>query len=344
MKYRLLGNTGLFVSEICLGTMTFAGDGYWKQIGDVDQAGVNALVKEAIDVGVNFIDTADVYSNGGSERLLGQAISDLALARSELVIATKVRGRTGQGPNAVGLSRGHIFDAVHASLTRLGTDYIDLYQIHGFDPITPIEETLEALDQLVRQGLVRYIGCSNLAAWQIMKALGHSRERGLARFETVQAYYSLSCRDIEHEIVPLVEDQKLGVMVWSPLAGGFLSGKFRRGAEAPEGARRKAFNFPPVDVERAYDIVDVASRIGDAHGVSPARVALAWLLHRPGVTSVIVGAKRVDQLADNLAAADLSLSPEEIGQLEEATGFSPIYPRWMIERQGADRLPGNSRR
>jgi aryl-alcohol dehydrogenase-like predicted oxidoreductase len=345
VKYNLLGNTGLYVSEICLGTMTFAGEsGIWRQIGEVDRKGAGALLRTAFDAGVNFIDTADVYANGGSERVLGQAIRDLGLARSDLVIATKVRGRTGTGPNAVGLSRGHILDAVQASLDRLGTDHIDLYQIHGFDRLTPIEETLEALDLLVRRGMVRYVGCSNLAAWQIMKALGISRERGLSRFESVQAYYSLACRDLEHEIMPLVEDQKLGILVWSPLAGGFLSGKFRRGQTAPEDARRTVFNFPPVDVERAYDIVEVASEIGAARGASPARVALSWLLQRPNVTSVIVGARRPDQLADNLAAAELELSADEAGRLEAATGFAPIYPRWMIERQGADRLPGASRR
>ena len=257
MKYNMLGRTGLFVSEICLGTMTFGGrGGLWPVIGQVDEAGAADLIRTAIDRGVNFFDTADVYSEGDAERILGGALKKLGIARKDVVIATKVRGRTDPGPNGVGLSRGHIMDAVKHSLDRLGTDYIDLYQIHGADLITPLDETLRALDDLVRCGQVRYVGCSNLMAWQIMKALGISSRERLARFETVQAYYSIASRDIEREIIPLAADERLGLMVWSPLAGGLLSGKFRRDAAGPNDARRVKFDFPPVEREHAYTIVD----------------------------------------------------------------------------------------
>src|SRR5579871_5588331 len=257
MRYRPLGRTGQFVSEICLGTMTFnGGAGFWRAIGDLDQKASTALVGRALEAGVNFVDTANVYSEGQSEIQLGQAIRDLGAKREDIVVATKVRGRMGAGPNAVGLSRGHIMDQVGASLKRLGLDHIDLYQIHGFDPATPLEETLRALDDCVARGFVRTIGCSNLAAWQIMKALGISEQRGYARFETVQAYYSIAGRELEREILPLVEDQGLGVMVWSPLAGGFLSGKFTRDKRGDNDSRSTTFDFPPVDKERAYDVID----------------------------------------------------------------------------------------
>jgi aryl-alcohol dehydrogenase-like predicted oxidoreductase len=320
MKYKPLGRTGLFVSEICLGTMTFGGRGeLWPIIGQVDQAAANNLLRQSIDAGINFVDTADVYSEGESERILGRAIKDVGVARKDVIVATKVRGRTGPGPNAVGLSRGHIMDAVKDSLTRLGTDYIDLYQIHGADLATPLEETLHALDDLVRAGHVRYVGCSNLMAWQIMKALGVSAAEGWARFETVQAYYSIAGRDIEREIVPLMAEEKLGLMVWSPLAGGLLSGKFRRDFAGPNDARRARFDFPPVEREHAYDIVDAVRPIAERHGVSVARVALAWLLHQASVMSVIIGAKTLEQLADNIAAADLVLSEDDLAILEKAS-------------------------
>jgi len=338
MQYRPLGRTGQFVSEICLGTMTFSGgSGFWRNIGTVDLAGATALVERALRAGVNFVDTADVYSEGQSEILLGQALKDLNVPREDVIVATKVRGRTGPGPNAVGLSRGHIMDQIAASLRRLKLDYVDLYQIHGFDALTPIEETLRALDDLVSRGLVRTIGCSNLAAWQIMKALGVSERRGFARFETVQAYYTIAGRDLEREIVPLVLDQGLGVMVWSPLAGGFLSGKFKRDAGGPNDARRAAFDFPPVDKERGFDIIDAMQKIGDAHGVSVARVALAWLLARNGVMSVIIGAKTIEQLDDNLAAADLKLSADEMATLDAVSALRSEYPGWMIARQSENR-------
>jgi aryl-alcohol dehydrogenase-like predicted oxidoreductase len=340
MKYKNLGRTGLFVSEICLGTMTFGGRGeLWPIIGQLDQAAANNLLRLSIDAGVNFIDTADVYSEGESERILGRAIKDLGIARHDVIVATKVRGRTGPGPNAVGLSRGHIMDAVKASLERLGTDYIDLYQIHGADLVTPLDETLRALDDVVRAGHVRYIGCSNLMAWQIMKALGLSAAEGWARFETVQAYYSIAGRDIEREIVPLMAAEDLGLMVWSPLAGGLLSGKFRRDFAGPNDARRTRFDFPPVEREHAYDVVDAVRPIAERHGVSVARVALAWLLHQKSVMSVIIGAKTPEQLADNIAAAELALSQDDLAALDKATALTPEYPRWMVDRFSSGRVP-----
>jgi aryl-alcohol dehydrogenase-like predicted oxidoreductase len=340
MKYKPLGRTGLFVSEICLGTMTFGGRGeLWPIIGQVDQAAANNLLRQSIDAGINFVDTADVYSEGESERILGRAIKDVGVARKDVIVATKVRGRTGPGPNAVGLSRGHIMDAVKDSLTRLGTDYIDLYQIHGADLATPLEETLHALDDLVRAGHVRYVGCSNLMAWQIMKALGVSAAEGRARFETVQAYYSIAGRDIEREIVPLMAEEKLGLMVWSPLAGGLLSGKFRRDFAGPNDARRARFDFPPVEREHAYDIVDAVRPIAERKGVSVARGRSHWLLHQPSVMSVIIGAKTPEQLADNIAAADLVLSEDDLAILEKASALRPEYPRWMVDRQNSARVP-----
>ena len=340
MRYRPLGRTGQFVSEICLGTMTFhGGASYWRAIGTLDQSGSTALVQRALEAGVNFIDTADVYSEGQSEILLGQALRDLAVPREDVIIATKVRGRTGPGANSVGLSRGHIMDQIAGSLKRLQLDYVDLYQIHGFDPVTPIEETLRALNDCVTRGLVRTIGCSNLAAWQIMKALGISERRGFARFETVQAYYTIAGRDLEREILPLVEDQGLGVMVWSPLAGGFLTGKFTREGSKSNDARRAVFDFPPVDKDKAYDIIDAIGPIAERHGVSIARVALAWLLTRKGVMSVIVGAKTVEQLDDNLAATSLTLTPEDVAALDAVSALKPEYPGWMLARQADGRVP-----
>lgn len=340
MKYRQMGRTGLYVSEICLGTMTFSGQGaQWQQIGRVDQTGVNGLVETALKAGVNFIDTADVYSEGQSEVLLGQALRDLNVKREDVVIATKVRGRMGPGPNDVGLSRGHIMDAVAASLKRMKLDHIDLYQVHGADLVTPIDETLRALDDLVSRGLVRYIGCSNMAAWQIMKALGTSARHNYARFETIQAYYTIAGRDLEREIAPLIDDQNLGLMVWSPLAGGLLSGKFGRNTATPNDARRITFDFPPVDKEHAFDVIDAMRPIAKAHGVSVARIALAWLLHQKAVMSIIVGAKTVEQLNDNLAATDIKLAPDELAALDKASALRVEYPQWMVNRQHTGRVP-----
>jgi len=341
MRYRQLGRSGLFVSEICLGAMTFGGGsgGIWSMIGDLDQQATNAVIGKALENGVNFIDTADVYSQGVSEKLVGQALRDLGVKRSDVVVATKAFGEMGPGPNDRGASRGHIMDAVKSSLDRLGLDHIDLYQMHGNDTVTPLDETLRALDDLVSQGLVRYIGCSNWAAWRIAKAVGLSHHRDMARFETVQAYYSIAGRELEREIVPVVEDQGLGVMVWSPLAGGFLSGKYTRDKRGDNDSRRTVFDFPPVDKERAYDIIDVMAPIAKAHGSSVARVALAWLLQRKGVMSVIIGAKTIEQLEDNLAAAELTLTPEEIAKLDEASALKPEYPGWMLARQAEGRVP-----
>jgi aryl-alcohol dehydrogenase-like predicted oxidoreductase len=342
MKYKQLGPTGLFVSEICLGTMTFGGNedaGMWKAIGTLQQAEVDAIIGRALGEGVNFIDTADVYSFGQSERLTGQALKNLGVARKDVVIATKAYGEVGPGPNDRGSSRGHIMDAVAASLDRLQTDHIDLYQMHGTDNVTPIEETLRALDDLVAQGMVRYIGVSNWQAWRIAKALGISERLGYAKFATLQAYYSIAGRDLERDLVPLMNSEKLGLMVWSPLAGGYLSGKFGPGALTPNNSRRTTFDFPPVNKDRAHDCIAVMREIGAAHGVSVARVALAWLLAKPHVMSIIIGAKTVEQLDDNLAAASLSLSPEEIGRLDAVSALPAEYPGWMLERQSALRVP-----
>ena len=340
MKYNQLGNTGLFVSEICLGTMTFGGQGMFKVVGELDLKGATGLVSRALEAGVNFLDTADVYSAGNSEILTGQALKDIGVKRSDVVIATKCYGRTGGGPNDMGASRGHIMDAVARSLERLKTDHIDLYQIHGNDVVTPVEETMRALDDLTRQDMVRYVGVSNWQAWKIMKALGLSAQHGWARFETLQAYYSIAGRDLEREIVPMLQDQKVGLMVWSPLAGGLLSGKFGPGSNGPEGARRAAFDFPPVNKDRAWACIDLMREIGHAHGgASVARVALAYVLAKPFVTTVIIGAKTMEQLDDNLEAAKLTLTADELKKLDDVSALPAEYPGWMLARQSAERRP-----
>lgn len=337
MRYNKLGRTGLYVSELCLGTMTFGGQGMWTAIGELDQSDSDALVKTAIDSGINFIDTANVYSEGLSERITGQALRNLGIARDQVVIATKAMGPMGTGPNDRGLSRYHIMNQVEASLERLQLDHIDLYQVHGWDAATPIEETLCALDNVVQRGLVRYIGVSNWAAWAIMKALGTSERLGLARFESLQAYYTIAGRDLEREIVPMLQSERVGLMVWSPLAGGLLSGKYSRDDEKSGEGRRAVFDFPPVNKDRAYDVIDVMKPIAKARGVSVARIALAWLLHQRAVSSVIVGAKRVEQLADNIAATEIDLTADELAKLDEASRLPAEYPGWMLERQGAYR-------
>jgi len=336
MKYNFLGNTGLKVSELCLGTMTFGGRGYWTAIGTLPQDQVNALVKQSVDAGINFIDTANIYSEGLSEQMTGQAIRDLGINRHDLVVATKVRGQMGQGPNQSGLSRKHILQQADESLSRLNMDYIDLYQIHGFDPATPFEEALEALDMLVKSGKVRYIGCSNLAAWHIMKAHGISTQKYLNKFVSLQAFYTLASRDLEREVVPMLLDQKMGLMVWSPLAGGLLSGKYSRNTETTEG-RRVNFDFPPVNKEKAYDIIEVMFEIAAAKKATVAQIALAWLLHQPVVTSVIIGANKPQQLSDNLKSIDIQFTADELSKLHEISQLTPEYPGWMIDRQGADR-------
>lgn len=337
MNYNLLGNTGLKVSELCLGTMTFGGRGMWTAIGTLPQEQVNALVKQSVEGGINFIDTANVYSEGLSEQMTGKAILDLGLKRNDLVIATKVRGKMGEGPNDSGLTKKHILQQADESLQRLHMDYIDLYQIHGFDALTPLEETLEGLDSLVKSGKVRYIGCSNLAAWQIMKSLGISAQNHISKFISLQAYYTIAGRDIEREIIPLLLDQKLGLMVWSPLAGGLLSGKYNRNSELLEGGRRANFDFPPVNKEKAFDIIEVMQKIAEAKQVTVAQIALAWLLHQPAVSAVIIGANKPQQLSDNLNSVKIKLTEKEMNQLNAISKLSPEYPGWMLERQGADR-------
>ena len=336
MKYRPLANTGVFVSELCLGAMTFGSQ--WKMIGDLGQKESDALVHRSLDEGINFFDTADVYSTGESEQILGRSLKG---KRQDVVIATKVRGRMGPGANEVRLSRLHIMQAAEASLKRLGTDYIDLYQIHRADPDTDIEETLIALTDLVRAGKVRYIGCSNMQAWELMQALGVSSQRGLETFKCTQSYCSLAGRELEEQTIPLIRDQGLGLLVWSPLAGGFLSGKFTREG-GPDGTRRATFDFPPIDKEQGFDIVDVMRPIAETHGASVAQVALAWLLHKEAVTSVIIGARRMDQLEDNFGSVDLTLTDEEVAQLDEVSEIPLGYPAWM-GALGDDRRPGETR-
>jgi aryl-alcohol dehydrogenase-like predicted oxidoreductase len=341
MKYKQLGRSGLFVSEICLGAMTFGGikEGMWSAMGALEQPMVDRIIAAAVGAGVNFIDTADVYSAGQSERMIGQALKTLDVERKDIVIATKFYNPTGRGPNDRGGSRSHIMDAVKRSLERLATDYIDLYQMHGNDRVTPIEETLRALDDLQRQGLVRYIGVSNWLAYRIAKALGISEAKNYARFETLQAYYSIAGRDVERELVPLINEEKLGLMVWSPLAGGLLTGKFGPGAAKPEDARRTSFDYPPVNQERAWACIAAMREIAKAHDVSVARIALAWLLAKPHVMSVIIGAKTVEQLEDNLAATALTLSAEDMERLDAVSALPVEYPGWSLSFIGVDRVP-----
>ena len=356
MKYKTLGKTGLIVSEICLGTMTFGGDGFWKAIGAQDQEAASELVKGAFDQGVNFFDTADVYANGISETMLGQAVRDKGLRRDEIVIATKGYGRVSDiiGPeasaqdqdegkrrakvrNISGNSRKHLFDAIDASLKRLNMDHVDLYQIHGQDPLTPIEEVVDALNDIVKSGRARYVGLCNCAAWHTAKALGISERKNVTKFVSMQMYYTLASRELEREVVPLAQSEGLAILPWSPLAGGLLSGKYRRDQAAPTDARRTAFDFPPVNKDRAYDCVEAMDVIAAAHGVSVAQVALAWLLHRPWVTSVIIGAKTMEQLHDNLGATQVELTSEDMEILDKVSALLEEYPGWMLDQQGADR-------
>ena len=358
MQYTTLGRTGLIVSKLCLGTMTFGGDGgIWKYIGKQQQDEADEMVRTAFDAGINFFDTANVYSAGQSEKILGQAIRNTGLPRDEIVVATKVFGRVStlvgedasaaekaeaerrenKARNISGLSRKHIMDSVDASLDRLGLDYIDLYQVHGTDPLTPIEETVEALDLLVRHNKVRYVGLCNMPAWLIMKAIAYAREKGLHRFESCQMYYSIAGRELEREVVPLAKDQELAILPWSPLAGGFLSGKFSRDGGGPNDARRTVFDFPPVDKDKGFDIIDAMRPMAESRGVSVAQVSLAWLLHQKHVTSVIIGARTAEQLTDNLASIDVKFSDEELAKIDEISALAPEYPGWMVDRQGNDR-------
>jgi len=339
MRYRLLGRTGVYVSEMCLGAMTFGGKGFWEVVGTLGATEVEALIGTALDAGVNMIDTADVYSEGDSEKLVGGALAALGRPREQIFVATKCRGRTGPGPNQVGLSRGHVMNAIDASLARLKLDHVDLYQIHGLDIDTPLEETARALDDVVRAGKARYVGFCNLSAWQAMKALAFADRWNLSRFVSAQVYYSIGGRDIEREIVPLAQAEGLAILPWSPLAGGLLSGKFDPDKPGPEGARRTSFDFPPVDRARLPKVLGALREVASATNASVARVALAWQLTRPFVTSVIIGAKNRDQLADNLAAADLELAPEHVAKLDEASSLAPEYPGWMLGWQNRDRRP-----
>lgn len=336
MRYNLLGRTGLYVSELCLGTMTFGGKGFWEAIGKLGTQEVETIVGASLDAGVNFLDTADVYSEGESEQLLGAALKSLGRPRDQVVVATKVRGRTGKGVNQVGLSRGHILSSIDQSLARLGLDHVDLYQIHGFDPVTPIEETVRALDDVVRSGKARYVGFSNLPAWLAMKAIAFAEANGLARFQSAQMYYSIAGRDIEREVVPMAQSEGVAILPWSPLAGGLLSGKFDPDKPNPEGARRTAFDFPPVDRGRLPQVLRALRGVAEQNGVSVARVALAWQLTRPFVTSVIIGAKSKEQLQDNLAATEVVLAPEQIAALDAASTLPAEYPGWMLEFQNRD--------
>jgi aryl-alcohol dehydrogenase-like predicted oxidoreductase len=339
LRYRTLGHSGLFVSELCLGTMTFGGgDDMWGMIGKLQQDDADTLMQTALEAGINFIDTANVYGHGNSERIVGQSLKNLSINRENVVIATKVLGPMGAGPNNRGASRGHIMNECKASLSRLQTDYIDLYQIHGFDPATPMEETLMALNTLVEQGHVHHVGLSNWAAWQVMKAVGITKARELCPIISLQAHYTLVGRDLEREVIPMLKSEQVGLMVWSPLAGGYLSGKYE-GDQASEENRRAKFDFPPVNRERGRNVIAVMRDIAagknvNGQPVSVAQVALAWLLHQSAVSSVIIGAKRIDQLNDNIAAASLILTQDELKALDEVSQLPAEYPGWMIERQG----------
>ena len=339
MKYRLLGSTGVLVSPVSLGTMTFGGKGHpiWGQFGAIDQADADRLIGAALETGINFIDTADAYSNGESEEMLGRA---LGKRREEIVLATKVHAPTGTGPNDLGLSRLHIMRALEDSLRRLGTDHIDLYQLHNFDHVTPLEETLRALDDAVRQGKVRYIGCANLAAWQVSQALGISALHDHAAFVSNQVYYSLLARDAERDILPMAQASGLAVTVWSPLAGGFLTGKIDRDTTAAEGRRATmTADFPPVDREHAYAVIDVARTVAGRHGATVPQVAIAWLLARSAVTSVIIGARKPEQVTANVAATDLHLTEQDLAELDEVSKLTPAYPNWIQEMHAPMRIP-----
>jgi aryl-alcohol dehydrogenase-like predicted oxidoreductase len=335
MKYRVLGDTGILVSELCFGAMTFGGTGTWTPVGKTQQEEADKLIGIALDAGINFFDTANVYSTGISEQILGKSLGS---KRKDIILATKVRGKMGEGVNNVGLSRVHIMYQVDESLKRLKTDYIDLYQIHGFDILTPLEETLRALDDLVHSGKVRYIGCSNLTAWQLTKSLWISDKNGFNKFKSLQAHYSIAGRDLEREIVPLLKDQNVGLMVWSPLAGGFLSGKYRKNQMPEEESRRKEFDFPPINKEKAFDIIDTMDEVNKTHHASVAEVALAWLLHQKVVTSVILGVKNEKQLRDNLKSIEISFTEDELKKLNEVSKLAPEYPGWMIDFMQHDRI------
>ncbi|MFC4212315.1 aldo/keto reductase [Pedobacter lithocola] len=339
MNYKILGNTGLKVSTLCLGTMNYGGKGFFGYMGNLDQKEVDEQIKTVTEAGVNFIDTANIYSEGQSEIMIGTAIKNLSINRDDLVLATKVRGSMGKSENDRGLSKKHIIQQVEASLTRLGTDYIDLYQIHTVDPLTPIEETIRTLDDLVSSGKIRYFGASNMAAWQLMKGLAYSQYNNLDRFASLQANYSLDVRDVEREIVPLLLDQKVGMMIWSPLSGGLLTGKYKRDGNK-EAGRLNKFPFPPFHEERAYDVLDVLTPMAEQKQVSIAQLALAWLLHQPVVSSAIIGATKLHQLKDNLKAVDVKFSTEELNLLNDVSKLPVEYPANVLEAMTSDRSSG----
>lgn len=339
MKFKQLGKTGVLVSELCLGTMTFGGKGYWKAIGQLPEEEVTQLIKTAIDQGINFFDTANAYSEGLAETLLGKSLKNLGIPRQTVFIATKVRIRMGEGPNQVGLSKLHIHDSVDDSLQRLGLSHIDMLYIHGVDPVTPIEETMRGLEDVVRSGKVRYLGVSNHPAWMVMKANSIAGNLGWSKFVASQNFYSIASRDIEREIVPMAISEGISIMPWSPLAGGFLSGKYTRDIKTAGSSRRDNFDFPPINKEKAFDIIDVMTKIGERYKVSAARVALSWTKDKPGVASVIIGAKNQEQLLDNIACTQLQLTPDELKELDAISALTPEYPGWMVERQLTGRFP-----
>ena len=338
MRLRYLGDTGLRVSEVCFGTMTFGGRGFWKNIGEIKQKLADQMVGLAVDSGINFFDTADVYSEGLAEEMLGDSLA--GERRKKVIVATTVRGHMGPGPNDVGLTRHHIMEGCEASLKRLRTDYIDLYHVHSFDPRTSLEETLRALDDIVRQGKVRYIGCSNFAAWQLMKALMISGKYGWNKFIALQAYYSLMDRDLENELMPLCVDQRLGILVWSPLAGGFLTGKYRRGSPRPEGSRRSDSQnqFLQFDEEKGFDVIKVLDSIAQKHNATVAQAALNYLLKKPAVTAVIIGVKTMDQLQENIKTTDWTLTDDDVAILDKITSPPRVYPNWFLQIVQQDRL------
>jgi len=339
MKYNVLGNTGLLVSELCLGTMTFGGKGFWKVVGTQTQQDADRLVGISLDNGINFFDTSNNYSEGLSEQILGNALKNTNARPDNTVVATKVRIRVGSGVNHVGLSRAHIYDSVEASLRRLQLDRIDLLYLHGVDMYTPLEETMRGLEDVVRSGKVRYLGICNHPAWMVMKANGIAEKFGWTKFSAVQCFYSLAARDIEYGILPMARSEKLSVLPWSPLAGGFLSGKYDRTTRQAGDSRRDYFDYPPINKETAYDIIDVLRKTGSAHGVSPAQVALRWIMNQNGITSTIIGASNEKQLQDNIQSTRLLLTETEMNEMDRVSRLPVIYPGWMMDSMALDRLP-----
>ncbi len=338
MKYNFIGETGLLVSELCFGTMTFGGQdaGMWDNIGKLQQKEVNKMLSAVVDSGINFIDTANVYSYGQSEQLLGHGLVDLSIPRDEIIIASKVLGRMNDKPNSAGLSRYHIFNSVEASLRRLNMDYLDILYVHGVDPATSLEEIVRSLNDIVESGKVRYIAICNWPAWMVAKAQAIAHYRGYHKFIGLQYYYSAVSRDIEHELVPMAQNHGLAIFPWSPLAGGFLTGKFTREG-ADEDARRANFDFPPIDKEKAYDLVDVMEEIAKAQDASIAQIALAWVRQQPGITSTIIGAKNQKQLQENIASTEVELTADELAEIDAVSPLPMQYPGWMVERQSSNR-------